>query len=54
MKTTLPPSASEKTALAQFEADIKAASEYEARLANLARLILRGQEDALPTTKENQ
>lgn len=52
MKTTQPPPPSEKTALAQFEADIRDASEYEARLANLARLILRGQEDSPPLEKK--
>ena len=51
MKPTIPPSKTEKTALEQFEADIRDASEYEARLANLARLILRGQEDNPPTEK---
>jgi hypothetical protein len=52
MKTTQPPPPCEKTALAEFEADIRAASEYEARLANLARLILRGHEDAPPMERE--
>ena len=46
MKSTQPPPADPE--LAQFEADIKAASEYEARLANLARIIPRGQEDSPP------
>lgn len=52
MKTTQPPPMSEKTALAEFEADIRFAGEYEARLANLARLILRGQEDPPPMERE--
>lgn len=52
MKSTLPPASSELAELAQFEADIKAASEYEARLANLARIILRGQEDSPPLEKK--
>lgn len=50
MKSTQPPPAD--PALAQFEADIRNASEYEARLANLARLILRGQEDSPPMERE--
>lgn len=50
MKSTQPPPAD--PSLEQFLADIREAGEYEARLAQLARLIARGQEDSPPLEKK--
>lgn len=48
MKSTQPPPAD--PSLEQFLADIREAGEYEARLAQLARLIAAGQDEPPPSS----